>query len=225
MNGAATSKVTRVEGDQSRLRAQGVRTRAVIVKAATKLLLDGGALEFTLRAVARQAKVSISNLQYYFPDRKELLRAVIEPVLEGYREELASAVRSDRPAREALDAIFDRALADTRDPRTMALTWHFASLSSVDPECARLWDEWNDTLVRGLAGLIEKINPEFGPAGSVQFAMLLTAMGDGLGFQVLHGKDRPRMRHIDASFRSMVNFLLQRNPLATGAKNKATTPR
>src|SRR5215510_1188816 len=51
------------------LRAQGLRTRNAIVRVARKLLLEGGSLEFSLRAVAQRAGVSISNLQYYFPTR------------------------------------------------------------------------------------------------------------------------------------------------------------
>lgn len=206
------------EAARSNLRAQGVRTRSMIIEAATRLLLQGGGFEFTLRAVAREAKISVSNLQYYFPDRLELLRAIMAPVFESYLADLDRALKSDVEPRLVIDQLMERAVRDAKDPSTTALAWHFASLSAIDPECSRLTAEWYEALVRGIAKLAERINPDFGKAGSIQFAMLIIAMADGLGYQLRPGRERPYTRHLDDSFRTMVNFLLQRNPLMASAK-------
>jgi AcrR family transcriptional regulator len=201
----------RSPGVRSReLRAQGMRTRTMIVRAATKVLLESGGFDFTLRAVARQAKISVSNLQYYFPDREQLLRAVMAPVIDAYMTQLDQALHGSVPPRDALDGLFARQLQDVKDSKTRTLWTHFAALSMIDPECARLYDEWYNALVKGLGQLIAKVNPATGPAGSVQLAALLISMGDGLGF--LLARSGAYTRELDASFLTMVNFLLKSPP-------------
>lgn len=204
------------DASRSRLRAQGIRTRGMIVTAATKLLLAGGGLGFTLRGVAREAKISVSNLQYYFPDRDALLRSVMAPIINGYLAELERAVNPNVPAREALESLLDRQMEVLRDPKATSLWAQFAALASIDPECGRLFDEWYDACVRGIAQLVNRINPDFGPSGSVQFAMLLIAMADGLSY-VMRGK-RSYTRNLEQSFRATVDFLLRRSPLLSAGK-------
>lgn len=75
-------------------RAQGLRTRKTIIDVAKLGLLAGGGLKSSLREVAARAGISISNLQYYFPTRLALLRAMIEPVIDAYLENLKRAFDS-----------------------------------------------------------------------------------------------------------------------------------
>lgn len=192
----------------SNLRAQGLRTRNMIVRAATTLLLLGGGLDFTLRAVARQAKISVSNLQYYFPDRQELLRAVMAPVFENYFVELDRALNSSVPPQEILDALVDRALRDAKDEKTMALTWHCVSLAGVDEECLKMLGEWYVALINGLSKLLLKINPDLGPAGSLQAATVLAAMADGLGYQMRSSTRQDHIRALEAGYRTAAKMLV-----------------
>jgi AcrR family transcriptional regulator len=205
----------------AKLRAQGLRTRKIIVRAATKLLLQSGGLDFTLRAVARQAKVSVSNLQYYFPDRLELLRAVMAPVVESYLSDLDRAMSSNAPPRQTLDTIVERWLEDAKNPNTMGLVWHFMTLANIDRECSSLVEEWYTALVGGTAQLIERANPEIGKSGSTKLATIVIAMGDGLGFQMRAGRGKSYTRDLEASYRAMVDFLLQRNPFPDKSEAKA----
>ena len=41
-------------------------------------------MDFSLRAVALKAGISVSNLQYYFPTRPDVVRAVMAPVINTY---------------------------------------------------------------------------------------------------------------------------------------------
>ena len=191
------------------LRAQGVRTRNSIVRVARKLLLEGGSLEFSLRAVALRAGISISNLQYYFPTRLEVVRAVIEPIVDAYMQDLTSALDNKVPPGVALREILHRALRDARETKDSALWWHFVSLASTDPECSRLLDEWYDALTRGVAQLIRAVNPQCKPADSMQIASLLIAMGDGLALQLGAGRNkRENTRGLDAKFLALANELI-----------------
>ncbi|MFM0557290.1 TetR family transcriptional regulator C-terminal domain-containing protein [Paraburkholderia sediminicola] len=187
------------------LRAQGLRTRNTIIRVARKLLLEGGPLEFSQRAVALHAKISVSNLQYYFPTRPAVLRAVMEPFIRTYLDDLKRALDDNTSPREMLDAILGRALRDARDAKSATLWWHFVSFASTDPECARLLDEWYETLTQDLASLVRAANPECSAADSQHVATLLISMADGLALQF------GTVRHtqaLDEKFVETANYLV-----------------
>ncbi|WP_407935810.1 TetR/AcrR family transcriptional regulator [Cupriavidus necator] len=204
----ATSAAT-VGADPDSLRAQGVRTRNAIVRVARKLLLEGGSLEFSLRAVALGAGISISNLQYYFPTRQAVLRAVMAPIIDAYLDDLKLALDNSVSPRESLNTLLQKVLSDARNSKDSALWWHFVSLTSTDPECARMYDEWYDTLTRGIAELVRAVNPERKRAESLQTASLLIAMADGLALQLGTGRRRREIpAGVDAAFLAAVRQLV-----------------
>lgn len=197
-----------VEAERN-LRAQGVRTRNAIIDVARGLMLEGGSLEFTLREVALRAGISISNLQYYFPTRLAVLRAVVEPVIEGYLVELRKAIDADGPPRLKIDALVERALKDARSAERTALWWHFVSLAAIDPECSQLLDEWYEEATPGIAKFVQAMDPDCKPADSLHRAMLLIALADGISFQLGAGRrKRGYTRGFDAKFRSAIESIL-----------------
>ncbi|WP_296657320.1 TetR/AcrR family transcriptional regulator [Paraburkholderia sp.] len=162
------------------LRAQGVRTHNAIIRIATKALLEDGLLDFSLRSVALRAGISVSNLQYYFPTRLDVMRAVMTPLVESYIHDLKQALESNASPRESLDAILDRTLRDVKDSKVVALWWHFFSIAAADPGCARLLDDWYETVTADLAKLIRIADPARTETGSAHIAVLLISMVDGL---------------------------------------------
>ncbi|GAB5898024.1 TetR/AcrR family transcriptional regulator [Mycolicibacterium mageritense] len=72
------------------LTARGLATRERILRRAAEVLLEGGVKAFTLDNVRRAALVSGSQLNHYFTDRQDLLRAVIvrqiDTVLDFHRQ-------------------------------------------------------------------------------------------------------------------------------------------
>jgi AcrR family transcriptional regulator len=204
-----TSRAATARATPETLRAQGLRTRNAIVRVARKLLLESGSLEFSLRSVALRAGISISNLQYYFPTRLAVVRAVMEPIVDAYLDDLKRALESSESPRDALDEILQRALRDAKDAKGTALWWHFISLASTDAECSRLLDEWYDTLTRGIAQLIRAANPDHKMADSLQLASLLIAMADGLALQLGAGRSKgDKTRGLDARFLATANYLI-----------------
>src|SRR5690348_16521414 len=61
-----------------RLTAKGARTRARIVEAAAALIHEHGVAATTLEDVKAAAEVSGSQLYHYFPDKNDLVQAVID---------------------------------------------------------------------------------------------------------------------------------------------------
>jgi TetR/AcrR family transcriptional regulator, transcriptional repressor for nem operon len=60
-----------------RLTPKGERTRARIVEAAARLIYERGVAGTTLDDVKTAAEVSGSQMYHYFPDKDELVQAVI----------------------------------------------------------------------------------------------------------------------------------------------------
>jgi AcrR family transcriptional regulator len=183
-----------------------VRTRKLIVRVAKKLLLESGALEFSQRAVAQRAGISVSNLQYYFPTRLAVLRAVVEPEIDAYLSELKRALESGASPRETLDALLGMALENVKDVKGTALWAHFVSFASIDPECARLIDEWYASLTQAIAALVCALNPSLKGADGEHVAMLLVAMADGLALQYTMGR---QTAGLDARFLATVYSLVE----------------
>ena len=197
------------EPERAGLRAQGIRTRNAIVRVAKKLLLESGSLEFSLREVADRAEISISNLQYYFPTRLALLRAVVEPVVDTYLDRLKHALESDGPSRETIRALAERAYSDAKNTEHSAVWWHFASLAAIDPECSQLLDGWYESVTREIAQLIRVVNPDCKLADSLHRAVLIIAMADGLAYQIGAGRRmRDYTRGLDVKFLATVELLV-----------------
>jgi len=69
--------MSNVTSDQPRLTAKGERTRGRIVEEAARLIYERGVAATTLDEIKAAAEVSGSQLYHYFPDKDELVRAVI----------------------------------------------------------------------------------------------------------------------------------------------------
>jgi AcrR family transcriptional regulator len=195
---------------RSRLRAQGLRTRTAIVDVARQLLFEGGSLEFSLREVAARAGISVSNLQYYFPTRLAVLRAVVEPVIDTYLAELRKATDSNAPPHVTLTTLAGQALLDAKNGECATLWWHFVSLAAIDPECSRLLDDWYETLTREIARLIRSAYPVCSVPDSLHRATLLIALADGLNYQLAAGRrKRGYTRGLDAQYLDAADSLLR----------------
>ena len=82
------------EQGRPRLTAKGERTRARIVEAAARLIYERGVAGTTLDDVKAAAGVSGSQLHHYFPDKDELVQAVISyqaDVIAGNQRRRTSA--------------------------------------------------------------------------------------------------------------------------------------
>ncbi|BCQ28721.1 TetR/AcrR family transcriptional regulator [Caballeronia novacaledonica] len=202
---SAVSSATPPDG----LRAQGIRTRNAIVRVARKLLLENGPMEFSQRAVALSAGISVSNLQYYFPTRPAILRAVMAPVIEGYFDALKRALKDNESPRGTIEAILEMSLEDAKDSKNIPLWWHFFSLAATDPECAQMRDEWYDTMTKEFTELIRAVNPKRGATESAHIAVLLISMVDGMTLHLGTARNkRAYMRGFESTFLSVARSLV-----------------
>ena len=78
--------------DRPKLTAKGARTRARIVEEAAALIHERGVAGTTLEDVKVAAEVSGSQMYHYFPDKNDLVQAVID--YQPRPSSIASGTRS-----------------------------------------------------------------------------------------------------------------------------------
>ena len=114
--------------------ARAEATFDAIVEAAARILTDEGAGRLTTNRIATRAGVSVGSLYQYFPDKRSIVRALLE-------RELARA--------EALrPAVLDDAARDAAERVRAGVDWHL-DVHARHPELARV-----------LAALLDEVLPE-----------------------------------------------------------------
>ena len=143
-------------GDRPRLTAKGERTRARIVEKASALMHERGVASTTLDDVKVAAEVSGSQLYHYFPDKDDLVQAVIDfnagGIVSRNRRALAGA-----NGVEAWRKMVITAAKRTKAKGGCALGSLVGQLAESDPEArasiASGFDQWAAAIGDGLRSL------------------------------------------------------------------------
>jgi AcrR family transcriptional regulator len=101
--------------------AKGVAQRTRILDAATALLVEEGYGGLSLRKVADRLGLRLSNVQYYFPLRDDLLEALFARSLTNAQEDFARS-------------------ADAHDIE--AVTRYILGKQNADGACPMFWEMW-----------------------------------------------------------------------------------
>jgi TetR/AcrR family transcriptional regulator, transcriptional repressor for nem operon len=142
--------------DRPRLTPKGARVRARIVEAAAALIHEHGVAATTLEDVKVAAEVSGSQLYHYFPDKDELVQAVIDYNADGIvsrnRQVLASA-----DGVEAWRKMVITAAKRTKAKGGCQLGSLVGQLAENDPDARALiaagFDQWAAAVSDGLRSL------------------------------------------------------------------------
>jgi TetR/AcrR family transcriptional regulator, transcriptional repressor for nem operon len=142
--------------DGPRLTPKGARTRARIVEEAAALIHERGVAGTTLEDVKVAAEVSGSQLYHYFPDKDELVQAVIDyqadAIVNRNRNALGSAYGV-----EAWRKMVMTAAKRTKAKGGCALGSLVGQLAESDPEARALiaagFDQWAGAIADGLRSL------------------------------------------------------------------------
>jgi AcrR family transcriptional regulator len=165
----------------TRAKADKDTTRS-IVAAARRLLIDKGYAEFSMRGVASEAKLSMSNLQAYFSTRDDLVLALFRDADARYRlayaEVLANAP-SNRLRR--FEAVLEFSFLDIAQPETRRFFIQlWALLSRMDGESGTLLNDLYQIDLQFLSERIGELVPEIGTGEVRRRATLLAALIEGL---------------------------------------------
>jgi TetR/AcrR family transcriptional repressor of nem operon len=143
--------------DQPRLTLKGERTRTRIVEAAARLIHERSVAGTTLEDVKAAAAVSGSQLYHYFPDKDDLLQAVIE---HQARTIAANQRQADLGSPDGLRAWRDTVIAQAKTSNGRGgcpLGSLAGQLAETDPRARALiaagFEQWSAAISDGLREL------------------------------------------------------------------------
>src|ERR1700751_45783 len=194
--------------DRPKLTPKGARTRARIVEEAATLIHERGVAGTTLEDVKMAAKVSGSQMYHYFPDKNELVQAVIDyqadAIVNRQRQALGSA-----NGVEAWRNMGITAARRTKAKGGCQLGSLVGQLAESDPEGRALIaagvDQWAAAIGDGLRSLHADGKPPSGIDPDDLATTLLATLQGGLLLAQVRQDPRP--------FETAINPLL---PLAIG---------
>ena len=85
------------------VRKQGIIRSQKILEAARHLFIYEGYSAFSMRKIAKEAHISLSNLQHYFASKDDLFRAIMEHELIRYDQPLGMRLLQNLNLKVLLD--------------------------------------------------------------------------------------------------------------------------
>lgn len=156
--------------------------RSAILDAAQRVAVRDGAGHVTLDAVAREAGVSKGGLLYNFPNKKALLVAMLERMVDRIDHELESYLEIHRDDRNAMVKTLLRAvdLKECVDPQVkMAVLAAGAEKPELLDPIRRVYRKWLDRIRAESTDLDRDLMVWFAMEGIVFTSMLNVCPLDG----------------------------------------------
>ena len=168
---------------------KGISRLISILNAAREVFIEAGYATLTMRKVAARAGISIGNLNYYYRTKEDLLRDLLEYVINDYLEEFARRrlIAGHSPEKQLL-AVLTFWIEDLGTPETTVFFPELWALGNHDPHIAELVDDLYAKARQPLNELIPQINPTLTKKEAEQIALYMCAAMEGLTVFVGNGK-------------------------------------
>lgn len=182
----------RLERESHRLRGpESSATVERIIESARLVLLKDGHAAFTTRRVAEAAGMTHGNLNYHFPSKRELLRALIARLLKSYSQRFEAFLSDpELPLGQELERMVRWLWTDAITPETVRVFRELWALALHDAVICRAVDDFYDEALAGVSQLLRKVRPK-ADTGAIDLLLQLFAMVSE-GGTVLYGTRRER---------------------------------
>jgi AcrR family transcriptional regulator len=190
--------------------AKGRRRAEAILDAATALLIEEGHAGLSTRKVAARAGVRPGHLQYYFPAKQDVVRALLERYLARATDDLTAQPASDSSSASAsrLETIIDAILVAQRSAEGARFFWELWALAARDPAVAEAMQAFYRSYWRRIVGALLETAPALGRPRAERRAALLVALLEGLTlFRSRGGTRELPLPLLERELRSLVRSL------------------
>ena len=178
-----TRKRTRRRSKKGELSAQG------ILLAAEELLIDEGYHNFSLRKVAARAEQTLGSLQYYFPTKDALVKAMLDNRVQRYLvmfEQIRTRAGAD-PV-EQFEALVAGIIRDLNTKTTTVFFPEVWSMANHDEQAIESMDAMYGAYRDVLVDVIGLINPKLSHRQLTRLAIFISASLEGHTMFIGHGK-------------------------------------
>jgi len=176
-----------------------------ILNVATDILVKQGYGEFTMRKIAEGAKMQLGNLQYYFPAKRDLLQSLLQCAFDRYEVDITRHVKNSSTPIDRFNAAMNFLLKDQKSQLSSGIFWELWALASHDPDIAKVMDGFYKEYCKGIAKLLQELNPALSRQRSRQLAVLVVSMIEGISLMRGYGKPRHTyLRGIEKELRTAI---------------------
>jgi AcrR family transcriptional regulator len=185
-----------------------------ILRAARRLLAAEGYAGLSMRRVAAEVGMSLSNVQHYYQSKDLLVEALLLYTLEVFQAKMdgISASMESASRIEQLQSTADMFMEEITDPETHAIFFEIWALASRNAFASALMDRMMARERKATYNLIRGLNPAISDEEYMQRAILMVAQMEGLMLFRLN-KDQRREE-----------FLAVRESVKKGILRLATEP-
>lgn len=171
--------------------SKGQRRVEDILDAAARVLTEDGYASFTLRRIADVAEIRLSNLQYYFKIKEDLLNALLKRIFDNYSVALGKIIQTRRgSAKSRFLMIIDYLLKDQESQSSCAIFWELWALAAREDAIATIMNNYYDTYLKQVTDAIREISPEMPKPRAQRHAAAIVSIIEGAS--LLRGFGKPR---------------------------------
>lgn len=153
-----------------------------ILHAGRTLLAADGYAGLTMRKVASEVGMSLSNVQHYYQSKDALLEALLLYTMELFQQKMdtISAAMTGASRLDRFLSTCDMFLEEITDPVTHAIFFELWALASRNDFASGLMDTMLARERKALFKLIRGLNPDIDDEQTMQRAILMVAQIEGL---------------------------------------------
>ena len=157
---------------------KGEDKRQHVLEAAADLLIESGYHNFSMRKVADAAGIRLGNLQYYFPSKEKLVKAMLDNALSQYLEDFFEIRQQGTPEEQFLTVI-NHVVFDLNRKRTTVFFPELWSLSNHEKGVTKSMDEMYENYRKVLTDIIGEVNPKLSLQQCRRLALFVSASLEG----------------------------------------------
>lgn len=173
---------------------KGLERAHDILLAARRLLAAEGYAGLSMRRVAQESGMSLSNVQHYYASKDVLVEALLLYIMDVFQGKMDSIAvgMAGRPQVERFQTTVDMFLEEITDPVMHAVFFEIWALASRHPFASALMGKMMARERKAIYGLIRGLNPALSDEQTMQRSVLIVAQIQGLMLFRLDRKARPQ---------------------------------
>jgi AcrR family transcriptional regulator len=204
------STLTSLQNKPSSTTEKGLGRALDILHAARSLLAAEGYAGLSMRRVAAEVGISLSNVQHYYQSKDALLEALLLYTMDLFQKKMdgISAAMTSASRIDQFLSTCDMFLEEITDPVTHAIFFELWALASRNAFASRLMDKMLARERKAIFHLIRGLNPAIDDEEYMQRAILMVAQIEGLMlFRLNKAERREQFMAVRASVRKVLTTL------------------
>ncbi len=175
---------------------KGQTTSLKILTSAEDILLGRGYHDLSLRNIAKKAGISISNLQYYFPSKDELIKALLDRIIETYLGTF-QGLRDNAKGHpeEQFSLVISWVINELSSKRTTSFFPELWALANHNKHASERMEEMYAKYRAVIQEIISEINTGLTEEQAWKLALFITSSIEGHTVFIGHGK--PWKKHTE----------------------------